>query len=362
MFGYLCKIKSLGTQILKQVHMKKNIAKAIGIAGVLLFTAVSVFFNHHHTRQAEPIERTDFLLNTFVNIKIYDSDDTGLLDNAIALCKTYEERLSRTIETSEIYELNHRPEEAETVTLSDETAELLSSALRYCDLSDGAFDITVEPVTSLWDFTSDTPKLPESSAITDAVKKIDYRNLILNGNELTFLSKDSALDLGAIAKGYIADRIKDYLISAGVESAIINLGGNVLCIGNRPDGTPFRIGLKKPFAESSETFETLNVSGMSAVTSGVYERHFIIDGKNYHHILNPKTGYPYDNGLISVTILSENSVDGDGLSTACFSLGLEKGMELVESLDDVYACFIDEDYNIYYSDGMEEFLSSAEKE
>ena len=181
-------------------------------------------------------------------------------------------------------------------------------------------------------------------------------NLVLSGNTLTFLSPDTTIDLGAIAKGYIADRIKDQLLNAGVKSAIINLGGNVLCVGEKPDGSKFHIGLQKPFADRDETFEVLGINDLSVVTSGVYERHFEIDGKNYHHILNPKTGYPYDNGLISVTILSKESVDGDGLSTTCFSLGLEKGLELANSLDGIYACFIDEDYNVYYSDGMENFI------
>lgn len=307
--------------------------------------------------QKAPIERTDFLLNTFIDIKIYDSDDESLLDGAVSLCREYESRFSKTIETSEIYRLNHRTADEQTFTVSDETADLLRTALRYCELSGGAFDITIEPLSSLWDFTSDDPEIPPETSLKEAVKKCGYENLVLDGNTLTFLSPDTSIDLGSIAKGYIADRIRDYLEDAGVTSAIINLGGNVLCLGSRPDGTPFQIGLQKPFAERSETFATVSVSGMSVVASGVYERHFIINGTNYHHILNPDTGYPYDNGLISVTILSEHSVDGDALSTTCFSMGLEKGLELLNSMDGVYGCFIDENYEIHYSGGMEEFLS-----
>ena len=141
-----------------------------------------------------------------------------------------------------------------------------------------------------------------------------------------------------------------------MKSAVINLGGNVLCVGNRPDGTPFHVALQKPFAEKRETFETLAIDGLSVVVSGVYERHFIVDGKNYHHLLDPKTGWPYDNGLISTAIISESSADGDALSTACFALGLEKGMELADSLDGVYAIFITDGYEVYYSEGAEEFL------
>lgn len=344
--------------------MKKNMLLRFGIAACFLagMSVISLTGCQNTSLKkssGEPIQRTDFLLNTFIDIKIYDSGDTTILDDAMAICKDYESRFSRTIETSEIYKINHRGPDEQTFRLSDETADLLETALHYCEISDGSFDITVEPASSLWDFTGDEAVIPDAAKIREAVQKVGYENLLLEGNTLTFLSPDTRIDLGAIAKGYIADRIKDYLIESGVNSAVINLGGNVLCIGTKPDGSPFKIGLQKPFAERSETFAITEINDMSVVTSGVYERHFEIDGKNYHHILDPETGYPYDNGLISVTILSESSADGDGLSTTCFSLGLEKGMELLDSLDGVYGCFIDEDYNIYYSEGMEKFIGET---
>ena len=159
-----------------------------------------------------------------------------------------------------------------------------------------------------------------------------------------------------MAKGYIADKMKDYLLEQGVESAIINLGGNVLCVGGYGE-EPFRIGIQRPYADRSETVGVLEIRDLSAVSSGVYERHFEKDGVNYHHILDPKTGYPYENGLTAVTIVSEKSVDGDGLSTTCFSLGLERGMELVNSLEHVWAMFITDDGELHYSDGMEQWLA-----
>ena len=137
----------------------------------------------------------------------------------------------------------------------------------------------------------------------------------------------------------------------------MDLGGNSLCVGEKDGKEPFKIGLQKPYADHTENIETLKIKDMSAVSSGVYERHFIIDGVNYHHILDPKTGYPYQNGLVSVTILSDESVDGDGMSTVCFSLGMEKGMELAESMDGIYAIFITEDGTVHYSEGAERFLA-----
>ena len=240
--------------------------------------------------------------------------------------------------------------------MSDDVKALISEAQIYSERSNGGFDVTIEPLSSLWNFTAESPVIPSEKDIKEAVLKVNYKNLKLEGNDLTFLSPDTTIDFGGVAKGYIADRLKDYLLEQGVKSAIINLGGNVLCVGEKPDGTPFKIGLQKPFADRSETIETLNIKDMSVVSSGVYERHFIKDGVNYHHLLNPRDGYPFQNGLISVTILSDISADGDGMTTACFSLGLDEGLKLVNSLDGIYGIFITDDYEVYYSDGAEKFL------
>lgn len=306
----------------------------------------------------EPINKMDFLLNTFVSVTLYDTDKEEILDGALDVCREYENVLSTTIDTSEIYQMNHRKPGERQFTVSDKTAEVLKKGLEYCEMSGGAFDITIEPLSSLWDFAGADPAVPESTAIQAALEKVGYKKVLLEGNTVTFADDDTAIDLGAIAKGYIADRIKDYLTEQGVRSAIINLGGNVVCVGEKTDGKPFKIGLQKPFADRTETVAALDINDLSVVSSGVYERHFIQDGVNYHHILDPHTGYPYENGLTQVTIISKLSVDGDGLSTSCFALGLENGMKLADSLEGVYAVFITEDGELHYSEGAQEFLSS----
>ena len=302
----------------------------------------------------DPITETAFKLNTVVTISIYDSRDTSLLEGCMELCDHYEQMFSRTLETSELYQLNHGElADADGVShLSAELAELIGRGLEYGQLSGGRFDIAIGPVSSLWDFTSDNPSVPEDSLIQAALPLVDYQDVTLDGQDLTFQKEGMQLDLGAIAKGYIADRLKDYLLENGVESAIINLGGNVLCVGSRPDGTPFRVGLQRPFADRNETIATIEVSDLSVVSSGIYERYFEQDGRLYHHILDPATGYPCENNLVAVTILSEESTDGDGLSTTCFALGLEEGMELIESLENVEAMFITEDNALHYSSGF----------
>ena len=324
--------------------------------------AVFAFFysRQTHQQQSDPITATAFKLNTVATITIYDSQDQKLLDGAMALCDKYERVFSRTLPESELYQLNAGtlPQEDGAFILSDSLADLIRQGLYYSELSEGAFDISIGPVSSLWDFTSGTALIPDEQELARALELVDYRQVELDGNHLRFGMEGMQLDLGAIAKGYIADRIKDYLVSEGVKSAIIDLGGNILCAGVRPDSAPFRIGIQRPFADRSETAAIVKIAGKSVVSSGIYERYFEKDGTLYHHILNPKTGYPYDNGLVSVTIISDLSVDGDGLSTSCFALGLDKGLELIESLPDTYAAFITEDGTLHFSDGLEETFSA----
>ena len=317
----------------------------------------------------EPISATAIKLNTAVTVTIYDSNDKKLLTECMNLCDKYEKIFSRTSSDSELYQLNHRelaPVEGteNTYQVSDDLAELVSEGLDYSELSKGAFDIAIEPLTSLWDFTTEDPQVPEDSLIQAALLKCDYHNISVdkNKNEITLKTADTAIELGAIAKGYIADRLKDYLVSQNVKSAIINLGGNVLCIGKKPDNSAFKIGIQKPFADRSETIAVMDIRDKSVVSSGIYERCFEQDGILYHHLLNPKTGYPYDNGLIAVTIISDKSVDGDALSTTCFALGLEDGMKLAESLDDVQAFFVTSDYEIHYTKDFQKKIKVTETE
>lgn len=328
----------------------------------------------------EPISISSIKLNTAVQITIYDSQDKALLDDCLALCDKYELVFSRTNEKSELYKLNHRKDTsdkdpnadgqttpypvsgtADTWHISEDLASLLSQGLSITRESDGAFDIAIAPLTSLWDFTAEDPKVPDDAAIQKALPLCSSDGVTIDGQDITLPSDDIQFDVGAIAKGYIADRMKDLLVKKGVKSAIINLGGNVLCIGSKPDGTPFKVGIQKPFADRNETEAVMDITGKSVVSSGIYERCFKQNGKLYHHILNPKTGYPYDNSLISVTIISDQSVDGDALSTTCFALGLEDGLKFAEKKG-VQAVFITEDYELHYTDGFQDEINVTDVE
>lgn len=329
--------------------------RKMNMTGALILAA-AVWLSGCAKSKPEPVSRSVFLLNTFVTVTLYDPADETVLGNALNLCSEYEQRLSKTIEDSEIYKLNHREKGQRRVEVSESTARVLEKGLEYSRISQGAFDITVEPLSTLWNFTGKNPHVPEEALIEEAREKVGYEKVRLEGNVVVFEDDDTAVDLGAIAKGFIADEMKAYLVNSGVKSAVINLGGNVLCVGEQTGGRPFRIGIEKPFTGRSQVLAAINVRDMSVVSSGVYERYFEENGVRYHHILNPKTGYPYDNGLEQVSIISSASVDGDGLSTACFALGLEDGMKLIESLDGIYAIFVTEDGKVHYTEGIKELL------
>lgn len=340
-----------------------NKTRNVIVGGILLLVfAGFAFFYQKAAPSQEPISASSFKLNTVVNITIYDSQDETLLQDAMALCDKYEAIFSRTDHSSELYKLNHGalPKDGNEFQISPELAELTAKGLAYGQLSNGAFDIAIAPVSSLWDFTFEEKRIPSDEDLKAKLPLVNYEDVILDGTSLSFRKDGMGLDLGAIAKGYIADKIKEFLLSKGVKSAIINLGGNVLCIGNKPDKTPFKIGIQKPFADRSETIATVDITDQSVVSSGIYERFFEKDGQFYHHILNPKTGYPYDNSLISVTIICDSSTDGDGLSTSCFALGLEKGMALINSLPDVHAVFITSDDKLHYSKNFQKETSLRE--
>lgn len=292
----------------------------------------------------EPIQKTGFHFDTVISITIYDNNNEELLNNCFSYCEAFETLISRTKPGSDISRINAA--DGQPVTVSDTTIELLKLGIEYGDLTNGAFDITIAPVSTLWDFKSASNVVPSDSEIKQRLSHVDYENILIDGNTVTLTDKNAALDLGGIAKGYMAERLKDYLTKNGVKSALINLGGNILTIGSKPDGSAFQIGIQKPFSKQNTSITSVSSQNSSVVTSGVYERYFKENGHLYHHILDPLSGYPCDNGLLSVTILSKDSTIGDVLSTSCFVLGLDEGIQLIQSLNGVDAIFITDDYKI----------------
>ncbi len=325
---------------------KNNIIKtlsAVLTASALLLTGCSGAKSSAQTDQ--DLTYTDMLFDTVIKIQILDPADESILDGLKKLCEKYDTMFSATNTDSELYKLNHA--NGQPFTVSSETANLIQEGIHYSELSGGAFDLTIEPVSALWDFKADKPTVPSSDAIAQAVSHVDYTKVDIQDNTVTLEDPEAGIDLGAIAKGYIADQVKTYLKKQGIKHAIINLGGNVDVIGTKPDGSKYNIGIQKPFDESGEAITSVQLKDQTVVTSGIYERYFKKNGKLYHHILDPRTGYPCENNLYSVSIITDSSTKADALSTTCFLLGYEKGMELIQSMDGVEAIFITDDEKVH---------------
>ncbi len=322
------------------------------VAAALLGLVLALSMAACSSAEASKQSAVGFYLDTVVMLTAY-VDDAQVLNDALEECGRYEKLLSRTIEGSDVWRLNHaggRP-----VTVSSDTLEILDCARRVSALSGGAFDATIAPVSTLWDFTSGAAVLPDADALAEAAARVDYTRVEIAGDEVT-LPEDMMLDLGGIAKGYIADAIKGYLVGRGVESAVLSFGGNVVCIGLKPGGKPWKVGIQDIDKPTGEYMLVSKNFGGSTVTSGIYERGFDLDGVRYHHILDPVTGWPVQNELASVTIFSDSSMWGDALATATFALGTGEGTALIEGIEGVEAVFIARDRTVTATSGAGKYM------
>lgn len=323
--------------------MKKNLLYTIIITILISLTACDTSIYN-----SGPISKTGFYFDTVITITLYNNDETHLIDECFNICKNYENLFSKTIDDSDISKINLS--NRKTTDINSDTCELISTGLHYSSITNGSFDITIGSLSELWDFKDKT--VPTKKNIAKCLKTIDYRFIDLQENSITISNPDTQIDVGGIAKGFVADKLKDYLLENNVKNAIIDLGGNVLLIGTKPDNSNYNIGIAKPFTNNNDTIAIVRVSDKSIVTSGNYQRYFYENDILYHHILNPKTGYPVNNELNSVTIISDKSIDGDALSTSCFVLGQTEGLKLIESLDGIEAIFIDKNNTITLSSGL----------
>ncbi len=352
---------------------KKSIAVLVAIFALMIITQTGCS-SENSSASANPVSKENFLLDTVCNISIYEMTDQNgdviaaednedaaneAINDAYSLCAELDKTLSRTQEASDIYKVNHAG--GEWVEVSDYTIDIVEKGLYYSELSDGQYDITVGGITELWDFHADEEdaKLPDADELAEAVKHIGYKNVEISGNKLRLADPETKIDLGGIAKGYIGDRMAEVLENAGVTSGIINLGGNVICIGGKDNSAEdgeggFNIGVEAPFSDRTEIVGTISATDMTLVTSGIYERKIEVDGKLYHHILSTETGYSVDSDMQAVTLTASkgHSVDCDALSTICLIKGSENAAELIESIDGIEAAFILNDGTIVQTSGM----------
>lgn len=301
-----------------------------------------------------PKSQTYFIFDTIVTVKVYDGQPTDAQFNEIEqIMHTIDSQMNRMREDSELAEVN-RQSGKQAVAVSDQTFHVVRTAVDYAAASQGKFDPTVGPLVDLWGIGQERAKRPEREDIDRMLGLIGYDRVELNAADHTIglTLPGMVLDLGAIAKGYAADRIAAYLQEAGFHSALIDLGGNILAMGRKPGGELWSIGVQNPRQPRGEHIGIIKADNQTIVTSGVYERYFVEDGEHYHHIMDTATGYPVRNGLLSVTIVTDRSEDADALSTAVFSLGLEEGLRLVEARPNTEAIFIVDSNEVYATSGL----------
>ncbi|WP_394238108.1 FAD:protein FMN transferase [Niallia oryzisoli] len=302
-----------------------------------------------------PYKKTEFLMGTVVTVKIYDEGKEEVLEKAFDRIKYLAAHITvnENEKKSEIDEVN-RKAGVEPVKVSKDIYELIQAGEAYSVDTKGSFDISIGPLTNLWRIGFPDARKPEQSEIDAVLPLIDYEQVELNKKEQTVFLKNPGmmLDLGAIAKGFITDEVVEVLKANNVTTAIVDLGGNIYVLGNNPSGRDWTVGIQNPLLSRGETIGKISEKNKSIVTSGIYERYLEVDGKTYHHLLNPDDGYPFNNDIAGVSIVSEKSIDGDGLSTSLFSKGIQGGLEFVENFKGVEAIFISTDNKVYITSGL----------
>lgn len=290
-----------------------------------------------------------FYFDTVVFLTLWGAPE-GLVDEVWAECTRYENLLSKTIATSDVSRINAA--KGATVTVDPETWEILRRAKEISKLTGGAFSVTIAPVSALWTFTGTTTNtVPTDETRLAALPLVDDQKIELGDDYTVTLPAGMQIDLGGIAKGYIADKVAE-LIREKAHAGIVSLGGNVYSVGQKPDGSKFGVGITNPHAPAT-SIAVIYTGECTVVTSGTYERGFNFGGTRYHHILDPETGWPAQSDLVSATFVMDSSMTADALATACIVIGSEKSLELAKS-QGLDAMFITQDGSVLFTDGFEE--------
>jgi len=316
--------------------MKIHIGGAVRRVAVAAFIIMIIFITgcSDSTPENVTVSDTRFFLDTFCTITIDVQNNATLiteaesiLEEAFSLIEHYEALFSITAVGSDIWRINHAG--GAPTSVSPETVEILEAGIYHGRLSDGKFDITIGRLTRLWDFSGQSG-LPDEADLRDAAATVDYRTVSISGNTVTLENSDTMIDLGGIAKGFMLDRLGDFLRGAGVSGAVIDLGGDVSVVGQRPHGGEWRIGVRQPFARDAGLLGVITTSEAAIITSGVYERRFEYNDISYHHILDPQTGMPVASDIISATIVTKNALYGDALTSVVLHVGSVVASDLLQ--------------------------------
>lgn len=319
---------------------KKNIIKFVFIVAICVALVSAFFVYRDRTAVYEYNEKNTIAMGTVVTQKIYGEKTAGHISSVTGIINALEKLISWRDSDSPVYELNEKG------TVSNaQLSDIISQCIKVSDDSEGKFDITLGEISQLWSIGEENERIPEKSEISSAVENSGYKNLEAKGDKITLLS-DCQVDLGAVGKGLACDMIRSYLSSTDVKGAVVSVGGSILAYGSRDKASSdWSVAIQHPRKEN-EFLGVIHLKEGFISTSGDYERYFIEDDVRYHHILDAETGYPAHSGLISVTVVCDNGLLSDALSTACFALGLEKGEKLIEKYG-AAAIFVTEDEQVH---------------
>lgn len=362
--------------------MLKNKKMLLLVAALVLIIGTGVWLYVSNTKEDKPaesadgakvstsgsarsLEQTFYIYDTVVTIKVFgDKVQQSNMDYIQQMLERMDMEFSRTKEGGEVYAVNQAAGK-DAVVVSDETMDVVKQSIKYAEEMDGLFDPTIGPLVDLWAIGDGGELVPPEADIAAATSLTNYKDVIIDDAAKTVkLTKEGMiLDLGGIGKGYAADRIAEYLKEEGLDSAMINLGGSsIIALGTKPGGAQWNIGLQDPDQTRGTQLGTIKITDEVIDASGIYERFFMQDNVRYHHILDPRTGFPAQNGLKSITIMSPNATDADALSTGVFLMGLEEGLAYLEALPgDVEAFFITDDNKIYATSGIRERLQLTDQ-
>jgi FAD:protein FMN transferase len=308
-------------------------------------------------RAPAPLSKTEFVLGTSCIVTLFDHADPAAIGASFDRLREIDRRMSVNAPGSEIDEVNAEAGR-KPVAVTPDVFSVMKRALVLAGLSGGLFDPTVGPLVKLWGINTDHARVPSPAEIAAARKLIDWHDVTLDEAAGTIYLKRAGMqiDLGGVAKGYAADEIVGVLSARGVKSALIDLGGNIFAMGSKTDGSPWRIGVQNPDSPRGTYFGIATVVNKTLVTSGIYERFFIKDGKRYHHIMDTRTGYPVDNGIESVTVITDKSFDADGVTLSLFAMGPALGLETGSRLG-VDVIMVSADHRVYATAGARKIFT-----
>ncbi|EHQ87610.1 FAD:protein FMN transferase [Desulfosporosinus youngiae] len=325
-----------------------------GWAAIVLVILAAGILTACNSDKNESFEADGFAMGTVISQKVYGVKGQAVMDEVMEKINYLDGLLTFNAPEGDIFNLNQNAG-IKNVELNPETVKIIKKAQQVSELSNGAFDVTIGPVVKSWGIGTEQEHIPGNEELQKLLSLVNYQDIYINESSVGLKRAGQMVDLGGIAKGYAGDVAKEIYKEKGIHSAYINLGGNVVTVGNKPDGSPWKAGIRNPRPvgqQSGQVVGIVKVTDKAVVTAGDEQRYFEKDGQRYHHILDPKTGYPAKSDLMSVTLVTDSSLEADALDTAVFILGLEKGKELLRQYGGVEAVFITTDKKIYVTEGL----------